>query len=39
MGDVGFVVAGRNAGTIAVIIKQEIRLSSVGGLFVIERCR
>ena len=36
MGDVGSMAIGATLGTVAVVIKQEILLAFVGGLFVIE---
>jgi phospho-N-acetylmuramoyl-pentapeptide-transferase len=36
MGDVGAMAIGGGLGTIAILIKQEILLVFVGGLFVIE---
>jgi phospho-N-acetylmuramoyl-pentapeptide-transferase len=36
MGDVGSLSLGAALGTVAVIVKQEIVLAIVGGLFVIE---
>ena len=36
MGDVGSLALGGTLGTIAVIIKQEVLLVFVGGIFVIE---
>ena len=36
MGDVGSLAIGAGIGTVAVIIKQEILLLSVGGVFVLE---
>ena len=36
MGDVGSLALGGAIGTVAVIIKQEILLLSIGGIFVLE---
>lgn len=36
MGDVGSLACGGSIGTISVIIKQEVMLSIIGGLFVLE---
>ena len=36
MGDVGSLALGGALGTVAILIKQELLLFSVGGLFVIE---
>ena len=36
MGDVGSLALGGSIGTIAVVIKQEILLLSIGGVFVAE---
>src|SRR6202008_3745909 len=36
MGDVGSLALGGAIGTVAVIIKQEILLVSIGGVFVLE---
>ena len=36
MGDVGSMAIGATLGTVAVVIKQEILLVFVGGLFVVE---
>ena len=39
MGDVGALALGAALGTIAVIVRQEIVLFIMGGLFVAETCR
>ncbi len=38
MGDVGSLSLGGSLGTVAIIIKQEILLAIVGGVFVMEAC-
>ena len=39
MGDVGSLALGGALGTVAILIKQELLLPIVGGVFVIEGCR
>jgi phospho-N-acetylmuramoyl-pentapeptide-transferase len=39
MGDVGALALGGALGTIAVIVRQEIVLAIMGGIFVVEACR
>jgi phospho-N-acetylmuramoyl-pentapeptide-transferase len=39
MGDVGALALGAALGTVAVIVRQEIVLFIMGGLFVMEACR
>jgi phospho-N-acetylmuramoyl-pentapeptide-transferase len=36
MGDVGSLALGGAIGTVAVVIKQELLLMSIGGIFVVE---
>ena len=39
MGDVGSLALGGAIGTVAVIIKQELLLPFIGGIFVLEACQ
>ena len=39
MGDVGSLALGGALGTVAILIKQELLLPIVGGIFVLEACR
>jgi phospho-N-acetylmuramoyl-pentapeptide-transferase len=39
MGDVGALALGGALGTIAVIVRQEIVLAIMGGIFVVRPCR
>ena len=39
MGDVGSLALGGGLGTVAVLLKQELLLLFIGGVYVIEACR
>jgi phospho-N-acetylmuramoyl-pentapeptide-transferase len=39
MGDVGALALGAALGTVAIIVRQEIVLAIMGGIFVAETCR